>query len=90
MPSVPLPAVPADVLGCIARAALFAEGSTVEARRDLSLVCRAWREALRGEQFLLLPGSFCDELMRLVRHVGSVVRMTGIWSASICLLTMQP
>ena len=45
-----LPVLPADVLSCIARATLEARGNTVQAWRDLSLVCCAWREALRSEQ----------------------------------------
>jgi len=44
----PLSALPADVLGCIMRAALAADGGTMRARRSLSLVCRMWRDSLRG------------------------------------------
>lgn len=43
-----LPALPPDAMGCVARAALTAEGSTAKARARLSLVCRRWRESLRG------------------------------------------
>ena len=42
--------LPSDLIAAVARAALTAEGSTVRARRRLSLVCRAWRECLRGAQ----------------------------------------
>ncbi len=45
---VPLPALPVDVWGCIAHAALAAEGSTMRACVRLSLVCRTWRDCLRG------------------------------------------
>ena len=38
-----MPALPADVMGCIARATLAAEKRTMSARARLSLVCRAWR-----------------------------------------------
>ena len=48
MTPAPLPALTADVWGSIARAALAAEGSTMEARRCLSLVSRMWRDGLRG------------------------------------------
>ncbi len=47
-----LSALPPDLMACVARAALTAEGSTVQARRHLSLVCRAWRDSLRGAQSL--------------------------------------
>ncbi len=50
MPRALLPALPADVLGCIAHAALAAEDSDVRAWNRLSAVCRAWRESLRGAQ----------------------------------------
>ena len=43
-------ALPSDVWGCIACATLAAEGSTVQARGRLSLVCRTWRDALRSAQ----------------------------------------
>ncbi len=48
MTPAPLPALTADVWGCIASEALAAEGSTMEARRRLSLVSRMWRDSLRG------------------------------------------
>ena len=43
-----LPALPADPMDMIARATLRAEYSTPEAWARLSLVCRRWREVLRG------------------------------------------
>ena len=43
----PLPTLPADVTGCFACAALAAEGIN-ESLDRLSLVCRAWRDVLRG------------------------------------------
>lgn len=48
MTPAPLPALPSDVMDCIARATLAAEGSTVQARARLSLVCSAWRDSLRS------------------------------------------
>ena len=48
MPPAPLPALPAEVWRGIACRALAAEGSTVQAVVRLSLVCRTWRECLRG------------------------------------------
>ena len=48
-PLASLPALPADVWGCISRAALAAEGSTMRSSVRLSLVCRTWRDGLRGE-----------------------------------------
>ncbi len=44
----PLPMLPPDVMGCIARATLAAEGGDVRAWVRLSLVCRTWREGLQG------------------------------------------
>ena len=49
-PAAALPALPSDLLAHIARVALAAEGSTVPLRVRLSLVCRDWRESLRGTQ----------------------------------------
>ncbi len=52
------PALPPDVWARIAREALAAEGSTVEARVRLGLVCRAWEDALHGAHsltFVLCP-----------------------------------
>ena len=49
-PAVAPPALPSDLLACIACVALAAEGSTEEAWLRLSLVCRAWRESLRSVQ----------------------------------------
>ncbi len=43
-----LSALPPDLMACVARAALAAEGSTVRARCRLSLVSRAWGDSLRG------------------------------------------
>ncbi len=43
-----LPALPVDVWGYIAHTTLAAEGSTAQARFRLSLVCRTWRDSLRG------------------------------------------
>ncbi len=48
MTPAPLPELPADFMGCIARAALVAEKNTMAARCRLSLVCRTWRESPRG------------------------------------------
>lgn len=39
----------------MARAALAAEGSDVQAWARLSLVCRTWRESLRGASVLSAP-----------------------------------
>jgi len=50
MSPAPLPALPADVWGCIALTTLAAEGTTAQARFRLSLVCRIWRDTLRGAQ----------------------------------------
>ncbi len=47
-PAAVLPALPLDVWACIMRLSLAVEGSTAQARGRLSLVCRAWRDALRG------------------------------------------
>ena len=44
----PLPMLPPDVMGCIARAKLAAEGGDVQAWVRLSLVNRTWRDSLRG------------------------------------------
>ena len=51
MSSVALPALPEDVLGLIAWAALAAEGNDAQAWARLSLVCCAWRETLFGARF---------------------------------------
>ena len=51
-----LPTLPSDVLSHIACAALTAEWSTEEARIRLSLVCRAWRDGLRGAQHARCTG----------------------------------
>ena len=48
MAAAPLPSLPSDVLDRITRAALEAAGATAEARRCLGLVCRRWRDSLRG------------------------------------------
>ena len=48
MSLVPLPELPSDVLGCIRRAVLLLDGGNAQAWARLSLVCRAWRESLRG------------------------------------------
>ncbi len=48
MSPAPLPVLPPDVLGRIARAALAAEDDDVRAWGRLSLVCRTWRDSLRG------------------------------------------
>ncbi len=56
----PFSALPADVMGCILRAALAASGSTMRARRRLSRVCRAWRDSLRGAQPARVVGSVGD------------------------------
>ena len=50
MSPAPLPALPPDVVGYIARATLAAEGGDVQAWVRLSLVSRAWRDALHGAQ----------------------------------------
>ena len=49
-PAAALPALPSDVWARIARAALAAEGRSLPPRVRLSLVCRDWRESLRGTQ----------------------------------------
>ena len=43
-----LPALPVELMGCIARAALAAEADDAQAWARLRLVCRAWRDSLRG------------------------------------------
>ncbi len=43
-----LPALPSEVVDCIARATLAAEGSSVQAWVRLSLVSTAWRDSLRS------------------------------------------
>jgi len=48
IPPLLLPGLPEEVLHRIAWAALAAEGSETQALARLSLVCRAWRESLRG------------------------------------------
>ena len=48
-----LPALPAEVIERIACALLVAEGATPHARRELSVVCRAWRDILPSEQSAL-------------------------------------
>ena len=50
----------ADVLGCILRVALAADGSTMQSRCDLSRVCRRWRDSLRGAQSARDVGSVGD------------------------------
>ena len=54
MPPTPLPALPPDVWRCIMQMALTAEGSMVQARVRLSLVCRTWRDCLRSAHCALL------------------------------------
>ena len=44
----PPPVLPPEVMGCIARAALAAEGDGLQAWARLSRVCRIWRDTLRG------------------------------------------
>ncbi len=46
----PFSPLPDDDLGCILRMALAADGSTMQARCRLSVVCRRWRDSLRGAQ----------------------------------------
>ena len=48
MSSATLPALPPDVLRCVARAALAAEGGNALTRARLSFVCRTWRDSLEG------------------------------------------
>ena len=60
-----LPALPADVMGCIARATFAAEKNTAAARGRLSLVSRSWRESLRGK----LSARGCVLFARLVHPV---------------------
>ena len=48
MAPAPLVALPPDVMGCVARAALAAEGDDAHAWARLSLVCRTWRDSLSG------------------------------------------
>ncbi len=48
MPANLLPTLPPDVMDCIMRAALTAEGGDVQAWVRLSLVSRAWRDSLCG------------------------------------------
>ncbi len=48
MPSAQLPALPPELMERIARAALAVEGADMRAWARLSLVCRTWRESLRG------------------------------------------
>ncbi len=50
MSSPPLAALPAGVMDCIARMTLVAEDNDMQAWVRLSLVCRAWRESLRGAE----------------------------------------
>ena len=58
MSHAPLPPLlPPDVLACIARAALVAEDNTGQACGRLSLVCRTWRDSLRGRH-LALPYTY--------------------------------
>ncbi len=87
MPPVLLPTLPAEVLGTIARTTLAAEDSDVRAWVRLSLVCRAWRDSLRGAQIqsyvklcelLLLPP--CPRQ----RHVCSLCRHPGVYAMSHC------
>lgn len=49
MSAAPVPALPPDVLVCIAHAALAAEGSDAQSWARLSLVCHLWRRSLHGE-----------------------------------------
>ncbi len=63
MTPAPLPALPADVWGRITREALAAEGSTMPAWLRLGLVCRAWRENLRGAQTAGVVGSAADIIL---------------------------
>ncbi len=66
MDPFPLAALPDDELGCVLRATLAASGSTMEARGLLSLVCRRWRDSLRGAQPAHVVGS-----------VGNVTQLPG-------------
>ena len=50
MSLVPLPTLPANVLLTIAHETLAAEDSVTKARVRLGLVCRKWRDSLRGAQ----------------------------------------
>jgi len=82
-----LPALPAEVLGCIAHAALAAEDNDVRAWVRLSLVCRTWRDSLRGAQ----RKSYVElcELLQLPpcprqRHVCSLCRHPCVHAMSHC------
>ncbi len=57
MPPAPPPALPPDMMGRIARAALTAEGDDVQAWARLSLVSRTWRDGLHGTSSGLGLGS---------------------------------
>lgn len=58
-----LPALPPDVLGCIARAALTAEGSNAQAWARLSLVGRTWLESICGAKLRDPCPRFCQWLL---------------------------
>ena len=78
-----LPVLPSDVMDCIARATLAAEGSTVQARARLSLVCSAWRDSLRGVH---APSSSVFQVAVLI----SGAPLTPVHTTAECLLPMLP
>lgn len=57
MSAAQLPYLPPEVMDCVARAALHAEGGTAEAWVRLSLVCHTWRDSLRGARDTTFSGS---------------------------------
>ena len=79
----PLPALPQDVLGRIARAVLDLEGSDAQAWARLSLVCRAWRESLRGGWSIQLMQAPVQRRL-LTRCRGGFLSASSLaWSISL-------
>ena len=64
------PALLPELWGAIARAAVKAEGSSLSALQRLSLVCTAWRDALKGAVDALCRWAVRDRGMRVTAMVS--------------------
>ena len=85
MDPFPFYALPDDALGCILRMALAANGSTMQARRDLSLLCRRWRDSLRGAQPARDVGSVGDVTQLSACSSLFRSREVGFGAQSLCV-----